>query len=107
MSGMERRRYTGFVNVEQSATQERVEGARVLIVEDELHIRDLVALHLKLAGLTPVAVGDGNEALGGAGAEPFDVIVLDLMLGGLDGVTVCRAIGGESEYGVVPILMLT
>ena len=47
---MERRRYTGFVNVEQSATQERLEGARVLIVEDEPHIRDLVALHLGLEG---------------------------------------------------------
>jgi len=104
---MERRRYTGFVNVEQSATQERLEGARVLIVEDEPHIRDLVALHLKLEGLTTVAVGDGNEALRHARSEPFDVIVLDLMLPGLDGVTVCRAIRRESENGDVPILMLT
>jgi DNA-binding response OmpR family regulator len=107
MSGMERRRYTGSVNVEQAGTQDHVEGARVLIVEDEPHIRDLVALHLKLEGLTTVAVGDGNEALRHARSEPFDVIVLDLMLPGLDGVTVCRAIRRESENGDVPILMLT
>ena len=86
---------------------ESAEGARVLIVEDEPHIRDLVALHLRLEGLTIVAVGDGNEGLRHARAEPFDVIVLDLMLPGLDGVTVCRAIRREPLNGDVPILMLT
>jgi DNA-binding response OmpR family regulator len=86
---------------------ERVDGARVLIVEDEPHIRDLVALHLRLEGLEIVAVGDGNEALQHARTEPFDVIVLDLMLPGLDGVTICRAIRREPVNSDVPILMLT
>jgi DNA-binding response OmpR family regulator len=80
---------------------------RVLVVEDEPHIRDLIALHLKLEGLTPVAVGDGEEGLRCARAEPFDLVVLDLMLPGLDGVTVCRAIRREATNGDVPILMLT
>jgi DNA-binding response OmpR family regulator len=104
---MERRRYTGPVNVEPLSTPEHPQGARVLIVEDEPHIRDLVALHLKLEGLAIVAVGDGNEALRHVRAEPFDVVVLDLMLPGLDGVTVCRAIRREGQNGDVPILMLT
>ena len=95
------------VTVDQSAAAEHAEGARVLIVEDEPHIRDLVALHLRLEGLTIVAVGDGNEGLRYARAEPFDVIVLDLMLPGLDGVTVCRAIRREPLNSDVPILMLT
>src|SRR5512145_444402 len=82
-------------------------GARVLVVEDERHIRDLVVLHLRLEGLTPVAVGDGSEALRLARSEPFDLVVLDLMLPGLDGVTVCRAIRRERTNGDVPILMLT
>ena len=82
-------------------------GARVLVVEDEPHIRDLIALHLKLEGLTPVAVGDGNEGLRLARSEPFDLVVLDLMLPGLDGVTVCRAIRRETMNGDVPVLMLT
>src|SRR4029079_5883990 len=86
---------------------ESADGARVLIVEDEPHIRDLIALHLKLEGLAIVAVADGNEGLRHARAEPFDVIVLDLMLPGLDGVTVCRAIRREPLNGDVPILMLT
>jgi DNA-binding response OmpR family regulator len=82
-------------------------GARVLVVEDEPHIRDLIVLHLNLEGLTPVAVGDGAEGLSLARSEPFDLVVLDLMLPGLDGVTVCRAIRRETTNGDVPILMLT
>jgi DNA-binding response OmpR family regulator len=107
MAGGKWQRYTGTVTAEQSAAAEHAEGARVLIVEDEPHIRDLVALHLRLEGLTIVAVGDGNEGLRYARSEPFDVIVLDLMLPGLDGVTVCRAIRREPHNSDVPILMLT
>jgi DNA-binding response OmpR family regulator len=82
-------------------------GARVLVVEDDRHIRDLVVLHLGLEGLTPVAVADGSEALRLARSQPFDLMILDLMLPGLDGVTVCRAIRRERINGDVPILMLT
>ena len=82
-------------------------GARVLVVEDEPNIRDLIALHLKLEGLTPIAVGDGSEGLSVARSEPFDLVVLDLMLPGLDGITVCRAIRRETTNNDVPILMLT
>jgi DNA-binding response OmpR family regulator len=82
-------------------------GARVLVVEDEPHIRDLIALHLKLEGLTVSAVGDGEEGLQIARSEPFDLVILDLMLPGLDGVTVCRAIRRDVMNNDVPILMLT
>jgi DNA-binding response OmpR family regulator len=104
---VKRQRYTQSVNVDLSPMPERVEGARVLIVEDEPHIRDLVALHLRLEGLAIVAVGDGNEALRHTRTEAFDVVVLDLMLPGLDGVTICRAIRREPNNSDVPILMLT
>jgi DNA-binding response OmpR family regulator len=83
------------------------ERGRALIVEDEPRIRELVALHLGLEGLACVQTGDGDEALRLARAERFDIIVLDLMLPGLDGVTVCRAIRRGSEHADVPILMLT
>jgi DNA-binding response OmpR family regulator len=95
------------VTPEPTGLAEPPAGARVLVVEDEPHIRDLVAMHLKLEGLVPIAVGDGNEALRYARSEPFDAIVLDLMLPGLDGITVCRAIRREPTNGDVPILMLT
>lgn len=80
---------------------------RVLVVEDDAHIRDLVVLHLQLEGLTVVAVGDGATGLRLAKADPFDLLILDVMLPQLDGVTVCRAVRRESLNGDVPILMLT
>jgi two-component system, OmpR family, response regulator len=97
--------YTDDMDLDERAPERA--GARVLVVEDEPHIRDLIALHLNLEGLTPVAVGDGDEGLRLARAEPFDLVVLDLMLPGLDGVTVCRAIRRDTTNNDVPILMLT
>jgi two-component system OmpR family response regulator/two-component system alkaline phosphatase synthesis response regulator PhoP len=82
-------------------------AARVLLVEDDPHIRELVELHLRLEGMTVASAGDGNEALARARAEPFDLLVLDVMLPGLDGVTLCRAIRRDSRNADVPILMLT
>ena len=88
-------------------TAERSPGARVLVVEDDPHIRELVVLHLQLEGHTAVAVDDGAKALELARAEPFDLLILDLMLPGLDGVTLCRAVRRESRNTDAPILMLT
>ena len=67
-------------------------GGRVLVVEDDPHIRELVLLHLGLEGLQTIAAADGTEGLRIARSQPFDLIVLDVMLPGLDGITVCRAI---------------
>jgi DNA-binding response OmpR family regulator len=93
--------YTGGVDESQQA------GGRVLVVEDDASIRDLVALHLRLEKLAVTEVGDGQEALQLARAEPFDLIVLDVMLPGLDGMTLCGAIRRDSPNADVPILMLT
>jgi DNA-binding response OmpR family regulator len=87
-----------------------VEGPRkikVLVVEDEAHIRELVCLHLSLEGYDCVALSDGREALRVAGGQPFDLVVLDLMIPGLDGITVCRGIRSGTTNRDVPILMLT
>lgn len=80
---------------------------QVLVVEDEQNIRELVALHLRLEHAEPVEVGDGSAALELARQRRFDLVILDLMLPGLDGVTVCRAIRRESANTTTPILMLT
>jgi len=79
----------------------------VLVVEDERNIRELVCLHLGLEHLACVEAADGQAALRLARSRRFDLIVLDLMLPGLDGITVCRAIRRESRNSDVPILMLT
>ena len=83
------------------------DNARVLVVEDEARIRELVCLHLQLAGHTCDPVGDGQEALAKAAATRYDLIVLDLMLPRLDGMTVCRAIRRGGPNHDTPILMLT
>src|SRR4051794_21068201 len=90
----------------QQDSGERPAG-RVLVVEDDEHIRELVLLHLGLEGLQTVAAADGVEGLRIARSQPFDLIVLDVMLPGLDGITVCRAVRRETHLRDVPILMLT
>jgi DNA-binding response OmpR family regulator len=86
-----------------------MENARpeVLVVEDETHIRELLALHLKLEKMTPTEAADGTTALQLAQSRRFDLIILDLMLPGIDGVTLCRAIRRDSPNADTPILMLT
>jgi len=76
-------------------------------VEDEANIRELVCLHLGLERLACVQAADGTVGLRLAKEQHFDLVILDLMLPGLDGVTVCRAIRKESMNTGVPILMLT
>jgi two-component system OmpR family response regulator/two-component system alkaline phosphatase synthesis response regulator PhoP len=80
---------------------------RVLVVEDEPHIRELVCLHLGLEGYQCEGVGDGRLALARAEADRFDLLVLDVMLPGLDGLALCRAVRRGRVNHDVPILMLT
>jgi DNA-binding response OmpR family regulator len=81
--------------------------ATILVVEDERNIRELVCLHLRLERHACVEADDGKTALELARERRFDLIVLDLMLPGLDGVAVCRAIRRDSPNADTPILMLT
>ncbi len=83
------------------------EASRVLIVEDDAHIRDLVVLHLQLEGFATTSAADGREALRLFGDNLFDCVVLDLMIPGIDGLTVCRAIRQGTTNSDVPILILT
>jgi DNA-binding response OmpR family regulator len=80
---------------------------RALVVEDEPHIRELVALHLGLEDLAVVEARTGDEAVRLAESESFDLVVLDLMLPNVDGLAVCRAIRRGRRNADVPILMLT
>jgi two-component system response regulator MprA len=77
----------------------------VLVVEDESLIADAVARALSREGLDVDAVGDGETALKAAGARRYDLIVLDLMLPGRDGLEVCREIRRADAR--TPIIMLT
>jgi len=83
------------------------DSVSVLVVEDEPNIRELVCLHLRHEGYTCEPVSDGREALAKAQSETFDLLVLDLMLPGLDGLSLCRAVRNGKHNPDVPILMLT
>jgi DNA-binding response OmpR family regulator len=80
---------------------------RVLVVEDEPNIRELVCLHLGHEGYTCEGAGDGQTALQRAESEHFDLLVLDVMIPGLDGLSVCRAVRNGRMNHDVPILILT
>ncbi|MFI6266912.1 response regulator [Micromonospora sp. NPDC051006] len=77
---------------------------RVLLVEDDASIREVTALGLRRAGFRVDTAVDGRAALAAWRAQPVDLIVLDVMLPGLDGLEVCREVRRSSP---VPILMLT
>ncbi|MBI2186489.1 MAG: response regulator transcription factor [Acidobacteria bacterium] len=80
---------------------------RVLVVEDELPVRELLRLHLGLAGFEVEETGDGREALERARDTPFDLVILDVMLPRLDGVSLCRALRARGANTATPILMVT
>ena len=84
-----------------------METRKVLVVEDEKNIRDLVCLHLGIEGYECVPVADGKEAMLLAGERRFDLVILDLMLPGVDGVTITRALRRHGPNRDAPILMLT
>ena len=77
---------------------------RILVVEDEPAIGEAVEYALEAEGFEVDLIDDGNLALEQARAEPYDLLVLDVLLPGLSGVEVCRRLRDESP---VPILMLT
>jgi two-component system OmpR family response regulator/two-component system alkaline phosphatase synthesis response regulator PhoP len=88
-------------------TSQTPDRPSVLVVEDEARIRELVSLHLQLEGLGPTEATDGESGLALARSRRFDLIILDLMLPGLDGMTLCRAVRRDSPNADTPILMLT
>jgi two-component system phosphate regulon response regulator PhoB len=79
----------------------------VLIVEDEGDIRELVSYNLLKEGYQVAGVASGEEALAAVEARPPDLVVLDLMLPGVDGLTVCRTLKSDPKTASIPILMLT
>ena len=91
----------GWTNGDKTVT------ARVLVVEDEPNIRELVCLHLGLEGYACEGVGDGRQALKRTEAERYDLLVVDLMLPGIDGLSLTRAVRNARANNDVPILMLT
>lgn len=77
---------------------------RILIVDDEKEITDLVALYLEGEGFHVVKCYTGTEAMGYVESGSFDLAILDIMLPGVSGLTICRKIREKQNY---PVIMLT
>src|SRR5262245_38426413 len=81
--------------------------SRILIIEDDSDIAALIAHYLEKAGYNAEIVPDGGRALTVAKETPPDLVILDLMLPGLNGLEVCRALRFDNRTAALPILMVT
>jgi two-component system phosphate regulon response regulator PhoB len=80
---------------------------RILLVEDDHALVELLTYHLEREGFEVESTADGDEALLAARESPPDLAILDWMLEGLSGIEVCRRLRRASETANVPIIMLT
>src|SRR6059058_3607823 len=79
--------------------------SKILVAEDQADIRDLIVMNLRSAGYDVTAVADGLAALASQAEQASDLLILDLMMPGMDGLEVCKALRAKGRS--TPILMLT
>ena len=82
-------------------------SGKILVVEDDPDIQELVCYNLQQAGLETIAVEGGEAAIDRLEVETVEMIVLDLMLPGMDGLEVCRWLKQQPQLREIPVLMLT
>src|SRR5262245_60172853 len=81
--------------------------AKVLIIEDELTLANNLAEKLRSEGFNVITAPDGEDGLDKVRSERPDLIVLDIMLPGLDGLSLCRIVRRDTATSHIPIIMLT
>lgn len=80
---------------------------RILVVEDEPEIQELVGYHLTREGYRVTCTASGEQALAAVRRDPPDLILLDLMLPGVDGLEVCQRLKADPSTRCVPVVILT
>ncbi len=80
---------------------------KVLVVDDSNSIRDMVNFTLKSAGYETVEAKDGQEGLGIAQGSSFDLVISDVNMPNMDGITLCQELRKLPSFKFTPILMLT
>jgi len=81
--------------------------SRILVAEDDPDIASLLTHYLQRAGFEADMVASGGEVLPSMRKAPPDLLLLDIMLPGLNGLEVCRAVRGDPQTAAVPIIMVT
>jgi len=79
----------------------------ILVVDDEDDIRELIEYNLSKAGYRIICVSSGEEAVQAVTAKAPDLVILDLMLPGMDGLDVCRQLKGDPAFRAIPIIMVS
>ena len=79
----------------------------VLVIEDEQDILELITYNLQKEQYKVSGVTDGDDALRAVKAEPYDLILLDLMLPGTDGLEICRLIKADPQIAAIPIIIVS
>ncbi len=80
---------------------------RILVVEDDEQVRDVLLRFLRREGYAPQPAASGEEALSLVGAQPPDLVLLDLQLPGIDGLAVCRQLKENEGTALIPVTILT
>ena len=80
---------------------------KILIIEDDADIRELIRYNLAREGYLISEAAGGKEGLKRARSEPYDLILLDLMLPEISGLEICRAVKGDTKTAGTPIIMVT
>src|SRR5207245_4841882 len=86
---------------------EGVMARKILVVDDEAVLVETIAYNLEQAGYQVITAAEGASALQAAQRETPDLVILDIMLPGMDGLEVCRQLRRESNRATTPIMMLT
>jgi len=97
---------TGDETLKNSGTLRKT-GHRILVVEDEADLLEAISFALKREGLKPIPAASGEEALEKLHDVQPDLVLLDLMLPGIDGIEVCRRLRSNEKTARVPIIMVT
>jgi len=79
----------------------------ILVAEDDRDIAELIAHYVERSGWTAHTVASGDDALVTARKRPFDVVILDVLLPGMSGLEVCRALRADAATSAIPIIMVT
>ncbi len=83
------------------------EMKRVLIIEDEKDLAEILAFNLEKEGYTVTCVHDGRQGLERVGSDLPDLVLLDLMLPGLPGTDICKALRKDQRTYQIPVIMIT
>ncbi len=82
-------------------------SARVLIVDDDENTLEILRRWLAKEGYTTVSAADGQQCLDALAKEEFDIVLLDVMMPGVDGMQVCERMRANPEWRTIPVILLT